>query len=131
MKRFLSLTLALSVLLTGGTMTVVAEGDAVPVAVDEAVYAQLLENKWSCDDDRDGVITEAELAAATSLNVDLTGIEDLSWLSLLPSCRYLSLKNGTITDYSALKDMPALRSLDLDALPIEDISFLKDLDLFA
>ena len=51
MKRFLSLTLALSVLLTGGTMTVVAEGDAVPVAVDEAVYAQLLENKWSCDDD--------------------------------------------------------------------------------
>ena len=129
MKRFLSLTLALSVLLTGGTMTVVAEGDAVPVAVDEAVYAQLLENKWSCDDDRDGVITEAELAAATSLNVDLTGIEDLSWLSLLPSCRYLSLKNGTITDYSALKDMPALRSLDLDALPIEDISFLKDLDL--
>lgn len=129
MKKILSLTLSLSMALSASTFTAFAKDTPVAVEVDETVYAQLMKNKWICDSNSDGIITEAELNETTYLNIDLDGINDLSWVSKLSSCRYISFKNGTLTDFSALKQMPALRSLSMDNVPLTDISFMKELDL--
>lgn len=129
MKKLLSLSLAVSIILSCNAATVFAEDAAKPANVDEAVYEQLLENKWECDKNSDGVITDEELAQTTRLTLNLDTISDLSWLKLLTSCRSLSLKNGTITDFSVLKELPTLRSLNMYSVPITDISFMKELDL--
>lgn len=129
MKKLLSLTLSLSMAMSAGTFTAFAKEKPVAVEVDEAVYAQLMENKWICDSNSDGVITEEELSEATQLDIDLDGINDLSWVSKLSSCRYIYFENGTLTDFSALKQMPALRSMSMNNVPLTDISFMKELDL--
>lgn len=129
MKKILSLTLSLAMALSAGTLTSFAKDTPAAVEVDEAVYAQLMKNKWICDSDSDGIITEAELNETTQLDIDLDGIDDLSWVSMLSSCRYISFENGSLTDFSALKQMPALRSMSMDNVPLTDISFMKELDL--
>lgn len=129
MKKILSLTLSLSMAMSAGTFTAFAKDTPVAAEVDEAVYAQLMKNKWMCDSNSDGVITEAELNETTYLSIDLDEINDLSWVSKLSSCRYISFKNGSLTDFSALKQMPALRSMSMDNVPLTDISFMKELDL--
>lgn len=129
MKKILSLTLSLSMALSAGTFTASAEDKPVAVEVDEAVYAQLMKNKWMCDSNSDGIITEEELNETTYLYIDLDGINDLSWVSKLSSCRYISFDNGSLTDFSALKQMPVLNSMSMDNVPLTDISFIKELEL--
>jgi len=129
MKKIISMTFALTMLLSSSTLTAFAEETPVPANVDEAVYEQLLENKWICDENSDGIITDEELAQATQLTVNLDSITDLSWLTKMPSCRYLSFKNGTLTDFSVLKELPALNSLSMNSVPVTDISFIKELNL--
>ena len=129
MKKLASFILALSTLLSCVSMTAFADDTPKPANVDEAVYAQLLRNKWECDQNSDGIITDEELSQATRLRLDLTDITDLSWLTKMPACCYLSFENGTLTDFSVLKDLPALDSLHMTSVPITDISFMKDLDL--
>ena len=130
MKKIISLTTALSVLITCSSLTAVAADDTpVPADVGEAVYAQLLKNKWECDQNTDGIITDEELAEASQLSLDLTDITDLSWLSKMKACRYLSFKNGHITDFSILKELPELDSLNMTNVPITNIDFMKDLNL--
>ena len=129
MKKIISLTLALSMLISAGTFTAFAEDKAVPVDVDEAVYAQLMENEWICDKNNDGIITDEELKQVTQLDIDLDGIKDLSWVSKLEKCHYITFENGEITDFSALKQMPVLSTLKLENVPLTDISFIKELDL--
>ena len=130
MKKIISLTTALSVLLTCSSLTAVAADDVpTPADVDEAVYEQLLKNKWECDQNSDGIITDEELAEASQLSLDLTDITDLSWLTKMKACRYLSFKNGTITDFSVLKELPELDTLQMADVPITDIDFMKDLSL--
>lgn len=129
MKRISAFLFALSILLAGNPVPVRAADKPVPADVDEAVYAQLLRNKWSCDTDSDGIITDDELAQTTQLSIDLADITDLTWLTRLSACRYLSFRNGTITDFSVLKELPALRNLQMDNVPVTDIRFMKELDL--
>lgn len=129
MKKAISLITGAAMLLSCNAPLAFAEGDPVPVDVDEAVYAQLMENQWACDGNYDGVITEEELAEAIQLDIDLDGIEDLSWVSKLSSCIYLQLKGGTLTDLSALKEMPSLKKLECSGVPVTDISFIKDMEL--
>ena len=81
MKKILTFTLALSMLLPCSHLNAFADDTAVPVDVDDAVYAQLLENKWICDKNSDGIVTEEELKNATQLSVDLDEITDLSWVT--------------------------------------------------
>jgi len=129
MKKIISMTFALTMLLSSSTLTAFAEETPVPANVDEAVYEQLLENKWICDENSDGIITDEELAQATQLTVNLDSITDLSWLTKMTACRYLSFKNGTLTDFSVLKELPALNSLSMNSVPVTDISFIKELNL--
>lgn len=129
MKKILSFTLALSMLLPCSHLNAFADDTAVPVDVDDAVYAQLLENKWICDKNSDGIVTEEELNNATQLSVDLDGITDLSWVSKLTNCHYITFKNGALTDFSALKQMPILSNLEMESVPVTDITFIKDLHL--
>ena len=129
MKKIISMLSALTILSASCTLTAFADDTVVPVDVDEAVYTQLLANKWSCDKNSDGIITEAELNEATQLSIDLTDIEDLSWLSMLQSCNYITLKNGTLTDLSGLTKLPKLSYLEMNNVPLTDISFIKDMEL--
>ena len=99
MKKIISLTLALSTLISAGTFTAFAEDKAVPVDVDEAVYAQLMENEWICDKNDDGIITDEELKQVTQLDIDLDGIKDLSWVSKLEKCHYITFENGDTYRY--------------------------------
>ena len=129
MKKTIAFLSALAVILSPNAVTAFADDTPTPANVDESVYAQLLKNKWECDKNSDGIITDEELAQSTSLSLDLTDISDLSWLTRMPDCRYLSFDNGSITDFSVLKELPALKTLHMSNVPITDISFMEDLDL--
>lgn len=129
MKKILSIALAVSAMLSCSTFKGFAEEAPAAADVDEIVYAQLLKNKWSCDKNSDGIITDEELAQASQLSVNLEGIKDLSWLTKLTSCHYLTFTGGEITDFSVLKDLPALDTLHMNEVPVTDISFIKELDL--
>ena len=129
MKKFLSMVFALSLLSYINLSATYAEESPKPIDVDEEVYTQLLKSKWELDENSDGIITEEELEQATQLTIDLDGINDISWLSRMKTCEYLSIENGTLTDFSVLKDMPSLRDLSMFKVPLTDISFMKDLNL--
>ena len=129
MKRKISIVTAVAALLSCGNMTVFAETSPKPADVDDAVYAQLMEHRSLYDENYDGVITDDELAKAHQLYIDLDGITDLSWVSKMTSCKYVTFSNGAITDFSPLKTLPLLKQLDMREVPITDISFMKDLDL--
>ena len=132
MKKALSLVAAAALAMTCTALPVNAE-DAVKANVPDAVYDQLLDgyNKYTFDQDSDGVVTQEELETSYQLELDLTGIEDLSFLKDLKACRTLELSNGSITDISAVKEMPSLANLRLTALPLEDLSSIKGVTLYS
>ena len=131
MKKTISLFAALAVAFAPGALPAAAAEDPVKADVPDEVYDQLFEgyNKYSFDTNSDSVVTQEELEASTSLELDLDKISDLSVLSKFKSCRFLYLKNGSFTDISAIKEMPALRMLDLTNVPLEDLSSIKGADL--
>ena len=130
MRKAISLTAAAALALTCTALPVNAE-DAVKANVPDAVYAQLLDgyNKYTFDQDSDGVVTQEELETSYQLELDLTEVDDLSFLKDLKDCRTLELSNGTLTDISAVKEMPSLANLRLTALPLEDLSSISGLSL--
>lgn len=127
MKKIVSLLCSLSLLASLTSITAFAETPA-PVDIDAQAYAALM--KKYVDRDDDGVIDESELEGITSLSLDLEGINDISWMSRLKNCHYLTLEGGTLTDFSVLKQMPKLRGVRLKSVPLTDISFVKDMNLF-
>jgi len=126
MKKFLSLICSLSLIASAACFEASAE-DAVPVDIDKQAYVALMENY--ADRNNDGVIDEAELERLTSLTLDLDGVKDISWLSRLKNCFYVTFKGGDITDFSVLKDMPKLKEVTFNSVPLTDISFMKDMEL--
>lgn len=108
-----------------------AEEAPVPFDVEEAVYAQLMEQDYLYDTNEDGIITEEEMKQSTQIYLELEGVTDISWLASLENVTYVSLTGGTLTDFSVLKEMPKLRVVAFYKVPVEDISYLKDLKLEA
>lgn len=129
MKRLFATAAALGMLLS--SVPVFAEETAdTPADIDAAAYTYLTgENRHLYDKNNDGVLSDAELAEANYLALDLTGVEDLSWLPRLTKCHQLNLDNGSLTDISAIAEMPALNVLFLCNVPITDISFMSRMNL--
>ena len=107
-----------------------AAKEAVPVDVDEAVYAQLL-TSYGCDADGDGVVTEEEFRSINNIRIDPTGIEDMSWMTRMDALNSLTLEGGTLTDAAAasLAEVSQLRTLLLLGVTLEDISFIGEMNL--
>ena len=126
MKKIVSLLCSISIIASMTSFAAAAE-NAVPVDIDAQAYAALM--KKYVDRDDDGVIDESELEGITSLSLDLEGINDISWMSRLKNCYYLTLEGGTITDLSVLKQMPKLAEVTFDNVPMTDISFIKEMNL--
>ena len=129
MKKLFAIAAALGMLLS--SVPVFAEETAdTPADIDAAAYTYLTgENKHLYDKNNDGIISDAELAEVNYLFLDLTGVEDLSWLPRLKKCHQLNLDNGTLTDISVIAEMPALNVLFLNKVPITDISFISKMNL--
>ena len=108
MKKTISLLCSLSVMASMTGLTTFAD-TPVPVDIDEKAYAELVKDKGGCDWNSDGIIEESELERLPGLQLDLEGVKDISWLSMLTGCRYITFKGGTLTDFSVLKEMPKLR----------------------
>ena len=129
-KKITSFLLAVSVISAGTYYPQNAWAAETPADLDPLVVKTLVDdNNYMVDDDRNGVITEEELAKARTVSVKLEGITDISWMSKLKNCRILSLYGGDITDFSVMKDMPLLERVIMHGVPIEDLSFMDDLHL--
>lgn len=129
MKKTISLLCGISVMASMTGLASFAEAP-VPVDIDKQAYAVLVKDKGGCDWNSDGIIEKSELERLPGLDLDLEGIKDISWLSMLTGCRYITFKGGTLTDFSVLKEMPKLREVSFDSVPLTDISFVKDIELF-
>ena len=131
MKKLVAAMMGLSVLLGTAPIGASAEKteEAVPADIGKAAYDQLMEVSWKYDKNSDNVITMDELKEADLISLDLTGVEDISWLAELDKCTRVLVNNGEITDFSVLKEMDSLTDLFLNKVPIDDISFIKELEL--
>ena len=129
MKRIAACICACT-LLSAMTSFPAAAKEAVPVDVDEAVYAQLL-TSYGCDADGDGVVTEEEFRSINNIRIDPTGIEDMSWMTRMDALNSLTLEGGTLTDAAAasLAEVSQLRTLLLLGVTLEDISFIGEMNL--
>lgn len=124
MKRWIAVLAGVSVM--AGMIPVMGYSADVPVEFDEAVMEMLKENnRWSIDRDNDGVFSAEEVASCTQLDVDLTGITDISWLAKFEGCRYITFSGDYDGDFSVLAEMPLMRNMEFYAMPFTDISFLK------
>lgn len=128
MKKLLSVAASIAMLATMTSLNASAESEAVPVEIDEAAYQQLVERSY-CDTNEDGILTEEELYALTSISLDLDGVTDLSWLSGMTKLTSLSLSNGSMTDLSFLSEYSQLIILNLNNVPVDDISFVREMNL--
>lgn len=79
----------------------------------------------------DGKVDENDLIHADNISMDLSGIEDISFLKYAESVKYLHLKNGDISDLSVLSGLKNLKSISLANMPVTDLSFLEGLDIFS
>lgn len=129
MKRPIAFLLAMA--LCAPAMPVFAADTAAsPADIDAAAYTYLMEHSsWTLDTDKDKVISESELAEATHVFLELTDVQDITWLKKLKKCYQLNLTGGTFTDFSVLADMPALSFLQMDNIPVTDLAFLDGLNL--
>lgn len=129
MKKIISLSVTLSLLLSASAMTVFSEDKPEPAELPECIYQQLLE-KGNTDADKDGIITEEEYCNSTYLSLDLTDVESIEFLGRLKNPRYIYLSKGKISDFSLLAKYKDLETLQLSEMPqITDISFAKDMNL--
>ncbi len=125
MKKLSAILLSLTLTISAIPLTAAADDTAIPADVDKAAYEQLLHY----DKNGDGVFSEEELASSQWLNLDLTGVEDISWISRMKNLYHINLQNGDITDLSVLSQLPNLKNVFLTAVPISDIDFAKDMEL--
>lgn len=128
MKRFSALLMSAAVTVSGIPFTAAAADVPTPADIDQAAYAQLFDN-ITYDMNEDGIFSEEELAASQWLNLDLTEVEDISWISRMKNLGHINLRSGNITDLSVLSELPALKNVFLNSVPITDINFAKDMEL--
>ena len=138
MKRFLCGAAAAVQMLFAVPLTAAAVVLSEPADLEQAVYEQLAEEDTRrseygspyYDVDGDGVITDGELAMASSLSLDLDHVTSLDFLSKFKSLKTLWLTGGTIADLSAVAECKTLVTLGLSSMPqVTDISFAGALDL--
>jgi hypothetical protein len=129
MKKTAAITSALALLTSLTTFPASAE-TAVPVDVDEAIYALLLDS-YGCDDNEDGVVTEEEFRSVLSLRMNPCGFDDLSWMAGMESLTSLILEEGTLTDTAAqsLLQVPQIDSIQMYNVTLSSIDFLRDMEL--
>lgn len=129
MKKITAITSALA-LLTSLTAFPASAETAVPVDVDEAIYALLLDS-YGCDDNEDGVVTEEEFRSVLSLRMNPCGFDDLSWMAGMESLTSLILEEGTLTDMAAqsLLQVPQIDSIQMYNVTLSSIAFLRDMEL--
>ena len=129
MKKITALISALA-LLTGLTTFPASAETAVPVEVDEAVYAILLDS-YGCDDNKDGVVTEEEFRSVLSLRMNPCGFDDLSWMAGMESLTSLILEEGTLSDSAAqsLLQVPQIDSIQMYNVTLSSIDFLREMKL--
>ena len=72
-------------------------------------------------------IWKAKQDQATSLNLTLESISDLSPLKVLTSLQHLFIPHTPVIDLSPLKDLKTLQLLEIIATQVSDLSPLKDL----
>ena len=129
-KKIISLLLAVSIASAVSYYPQIAEAAETSADLNPLVVKTLVDdNNYMVDDDRNGVITEEELAKARTVTVKLDGITDISWMSKLKNCKILSLYGGDLTDFSVMKDMPVLERVIMHGVPIEDLAFMDGLSL--
>lgn len=90
------------------------------VALDEKVIEQIY------DENDDGVKDINDIASARHLSLNLTDIDDISFLRYAVSCRYLNLSNSSLTDFSVLKEMKSLNDVSMNKIKTPDLSFLEN-----
>lgn len=129
MKKMTALISVLA-LLTGLTAFPASAETAVPVDVDEAVYALLLDS-YGCDDNEDGVVTEEEFRSVLSLRMNPCGFDDLSWMAGMESLTSLILEEGTLSDSAAqsLLQVPQIDSIQMYNITLSSIDFLREMEL--
>ena len=128
MKRFPALLMSIAVTVSATPFTAAAADVPAPADIDQAAYAQLFDD-ITYDMNEDGIFSEEELASSQWLNLDLTEVQDISWISRMENLGHINLRNGNITDLSVLSELPALKNVFLNSVPITDINFAKDMEL--
>lgn len=138
MKRILSCAAAAVLLMQSLPLHAAAEDTPVPADLEQAVLDQLTEEdaqrsqygEPQYDTNRDGVITDAELAAVEHLSLELDGVTSLECISKFTNLKTLWLRGGEISDLSPLSSCKSLVTLGLSKMAaVTDISFAKKLDL--
>lgn len=125
MKKLISFAAAVTMLCTTSVMNIFAEdGKAEPVNIEEKVYEQLLK-QYQSDKNNDGVLDDEEFHALDYVQLNLEGVQDISWLAELKDLTWIVLKGGDITDLSFMADMEGVNFLSLENMPLTDISFVK------
>lgn len=129
MKKMTAILSALAMLTTMTAFPASAE-TAVPVDVDEAVYAILLDS-YGCDADKDGVVTEEEFRSVQSLRMNPCGFEDLSWMAGMDALTSITFEEGTLSDAAAqsLLQVPQIDSVQMYNVTLDSIGFLGEMQL--
>lgn len=100
-------------------LTTVQAAEDVPV-LDKKITERLM------DENKDGKKDFTDLTLSRSLYFDLKEIDDISFLKYADACEYLSLVNGSITDFSVLKEMKSIVSVQMNKITPENLSFLEN-----
>ncbi len=132
MKKVLSSIAALSIIMNCIPFCTSAADTKVqdkPADIDKSIYDQFMDISWKYDLNSDGVMSQEELEETKQVSLNITPENDLSFLSTMKKCEYLSLSGTGHSEFPMLKDMSSLSELVLSFPELTDISFIKDLDL--
>ena len=138
MKRLLSALSAFLLLMQTAPLTGIAADAPQPADLEQAVLDQLTEmdsqrseyGEPEFDRNRDGVITDAELAEVELLSLEMDGVTSLDFIKKFTNLKALWLTGGTVSDLSPLASCKSLITLGLSQMSaVTDISFAKKLDL--
>ena len=64
-----------------------------------------------------------------SLQIDESGLTDISFVEYLPNLGYLSIRNNQISDLTPLSGCKSLYNLDIEGNPVKDLSALIGMDI--
>lgn len=99
-----------------------APGDPVNIP-DATLRATITETLSSTGHIVEGELKESDLAALTFLNLEGSGVTDLTGLQYATGMRALNISGTSLTDISALSGLPALASLEANNSAVSDGSF--------
>ena len=92
------------------------EAKAEKAAIDQGIYESILKSDPLADKNKDGVISEDELADIFSLTLDgsiIKELKSLKDLEKMPEVQHLKISNWKDFDVSLLKDLKGIPSLEL------------------